>query len=429
MTEFRFKPRGYKHFDRGVGQSFVDSTANPDFVAAHVFSPLIHYVKSTKRYKAKKHKVELKPRPIMYASHRDACILARYAASLNKRLDEHYSAQGLTDCVIAYRALGKGNYHFSAEAYQHAVQNAPCTIMAFDVSGFFDNLNHKHLKSRLKTLLGVSSLSSDWHNVFRAVTRFRYVLLDDLQKHPVFGPRLREKSTAPVGTVAEIKAASIMLRPNGQQFDPPRPGEAGIPQGTPISAALSNVFMIEFDEKAKSFCDGIDALYRRYSDDIIVICKPDDAAAVQAEIENLMTAEGLELSKDKTEITQFDIRTPGAPAAREFAQYLGFTYYHGSAGLRPSSISRQWRKLRQALAHAEGAARKGSGTLYTRKLRKRFAAIHDLSAGAPLRNFPSYARRSATAFGQSRIIKKQVQRLERTLLDGIKRIKDDMSGP
>ncbi|HEY4199203.1 MAG TPA: reverse transcriptase/maturase family protein [Devosiaceae bacterium] len=429
MTDFHFRPRGYKHFDRTVGLSFVDKTADPDFVADHIFSPLIHYVKSTKRYKPKKHKVELKPRPIMYASHRDACIFARYAAALNERLDEYYAARDLSGCVIAYRALGKGNYHFSAEAYQHAAQKAPCTIMAFDVSGFFDNLNHKRLKNRLKTLLGVSSLTPGWHNVFRAITRFRFVLLDDLQQHPVFGSRLLEKGAAPVGTVAEVKAAGVELRRNGQQFNPARSGEAGIPQGTPISAALSNVFMIEFDEKAKTFCDGMGAFYRRYSDDIIVICKPDDAAVAQAEIEKLMAAEELELSKDKTEITQFNIPTPGAPAARKFAQYLGFTFYHGAAGLRPSSMSRQWRKLRQALAHAEHAAHKGSGSLNTRKLRKRFSAIHDLSKDVPLRNFPSYARRSTAAFGQSPIIKRQFRHLERALQDGIKRIKGDLSRP
>jgi len=62
-------------------------------------------------------------------------------------------------------------------------------------------------------------------------------------------------------------------------------------------------------------------------------------------------------------------------------------------------------------------------------LRKRFSAIYDLGNDAPLRNFPSYARRSAAAFGQSPIIKRQVRRLEQTLLAEIKRIKNDLSGP
>ena len=65
--------------------------------------------------------------------------------------------------VIAYRALGRANYHFSAEALAFARANAPVTILAFDVRGFFDTLDHGLLKQRLKSLLGVSeSIRDHW---------------------------------------------------------------------------------------------------------------------------------------------------------------------------------------------------------------------------------------------------------------------------
>jgi RNA-directed DNA polymerase len=41
----------------------------------------------------------------MYASHRDACILKRYARDLPALLNKHYAATGLNEAVIAYPKL------------------------------------------------------------------------------------------------------------------------------------------------------------------------------------------------------------------------------------------------------------------------------------------------------------------------------------
>lgn len=65
-----FRPRKYKHFDAPVGEAFADKVYDPAFIENHAWSPLIHYVKSVKRYKPKTGKTEDKDRPIMFASHR-----------------------------------------------------------------------------------------------------------------------------------------------------------------------------------------------------------------------------------------------------------------------------------------------------------------------------------------------------------------------
>src|SRR5689334_17020283 len=95
-----YRSSGYKHLDAQVGEAFATKTAQTDFVAAHAWLPLIAYVKRVKRYKAKDGKTIFKDRPIMYASHRDACILKRYALQLSQLLDEYYLANGLNDSVI-----------------------------------------------------------------------------------------------------------------------------------------------------------------------------------------------------------------------------------------------------------------------------------------------------------------------------------------
>ena len=121
------KKRGYRHFDTPVGKAFVKKAMNPDYVAKHSFLPLIHYEKIETRYKicsiSGKKKTHHKKRPIKYASHRDACILSYYAYQLNKILDNFYKENLISDNVIAYRPLNKGNYDFAAEAISFAKMN------------------------------------------------------------------------------------------------------------------------------------------------------------------------------------------------------------------------------------------------------------------------------------------------------------------
>jgi RNA-directed DNA polymerase len=76
-----FRPRGYLHLDMPVKPAFAVGLT-PAQVATHVWSPLIHYVKTEKRYKVRERKTVAKERPIMFASHRDSCILSKYSADL-----------------------------------------------------------------------------------------------------------------------------------------------------------------------------------------------------------------------------------------------------------------------------------------------------------------------------------------------------------
>lgn len=123
-----FKPRGYRHFDAQVSRSFAERVSEPQVVERHSWLPLIYYEKRTKRYKRKEGRTVFKTRPIMYASHRDSCILSKYAWDLSRELDAYYKRSGLDRYVIAYRRLGKSNYHFCADALQF-VRARPHSVM------------------------------------------------------------------------------------------------------------------------------------------------------------------------------------------------------------------------------------------------------------------------------------------------------------
>jgi RNA-directed DNA polymerase len=280
---------------------------DPPRVARHSWLPLIHYIKRVKRYKEKDGKTVYKNRDIMFASHRDACILSKYTSDLVKRLDQYYTKSGLNDYVIAYRKLGQSNYDFCAAAYRFARHREPCTVLCFDVTGFFDNLDHGILKCRPKGLLGVSELSSDWYAVFRHVTRFSTVERKALEAHPVFSKRMKEKSRHPIATISELHEAGIPIVTNPQKF--------GIPQGTPISSVFSNLYMLEVDAAMVDACGKIGALYQRYSDDILIICAPDREMDITNALKDVIvainskftTGKRSALCSDQTAKTYFNI--------------------------------------------------------------------------------------------------------------------------
>ncbi len=391
-----FRKRGYKHFDAPVGEAYAKNLEAGTCIKHHAWSPLIHYEKRVKRYKRADGKTAYKPRPIMYASHRDACILSKYAADLTRRLDDFYQREGLTDHVIGYRRLGKSNYDFAAGAARFANANAPCIVLCFDVSGFFDNLDHRLLKEQLKRVLGSAELSQDWYGVFRHVTRFSYVSRAALAAHPDIGPRLRSRKPEPVASIAEVKAAGIAITPNPNAF--------GIPQGTPISSVFSNLYMVDVDGAMASLCLQHGALYQRYSDDILVICRLHDEAMIQDALMDAIKAVKLEINSTKTERALFDA------SGRACFQYLGFNVTEMGASIRPSSIARQYRKLKYSIkktrllgeqAIADGRADK----IYTKRLRRRFYPVG-------VRNFSAYGRRAGKAFGADDIAR-QIRRIER----------------
>lgn len=391
-----YRPRGYLHFDVPVKLEFAEALT-PAKVAAHVWSPLIHYIKIEKRYKVKERKTVPKERPIMFASHRDACILSKYSADLVARLDQWYAAHGLDDTVIAYRSLGRSNYHFAKRVEDFVRSQPSLTVMCFDVTGFFDNLDHKHLKARLKAILGCDELDADWFAVFKAATRYRYVHLDELKKHNDLAERIKGRKRHPIATIEQVKKLGVPIEKN--------PASKGIPQGTPISASFSNLYMTAFDLEIEAEARKRGALYQRYSDDILIACPPSRGNVLKALVEEKLVEHGLELQSSKT-----DIVTLHAPASTLTFQYLGYQLGLVEARLRLKSLSRQWRTARRALkrteriglkAIAEGKAKQ----IYTRKLYKRFT-----SAGT--RNFLAYATRSAETLG-SPTIKKQAKRLHR----------------
>lgn len=395
MTPKWAQRRHYQHLDNPISSESARKADDPTYVQVHAWRPLIYYEKRSRRYKPTEGKSIWKLRPIMYSSHMDACILGRYAETISNELNRLYQENELNDAVIAYRRLGKANYHFAGTALQYVRDRSPCVALCIDVSGFFDNINHKILKNNLKRILAVESLPEDWFKVLRSVTKYSYVRRDELRAHPKFGKRMRSNARGRIAGMSELIKDGFPIHQNNTGI--------GIPQGTPISSVLSNLYMLDLDIEMLERCSSMGALYQRYSDDILIICSEDVSAEIELSLREKLAQLRLEVSEEKFERVMLN------GGGEKLFQYLGFLMSEKTAGLRQATLSRQWRRARRALRaiHAAGVAAIAAGKstkIHTKKLRKRFQPTGG-------RNFSRYAR-SASDVLRSRRIRRQVRRLE-----------------
>ncbi len=160
------KKRRYLHFDRFIQfdknieffkNYFQDAFVNIPkhsfypFIKCDIISPRIKHKKNSETGKKKIFKTE-KIRPIAYASHFDAFIYSWYATVLNHFYLDAIRNEGIEECVLAYiEKGGKCNIHFAFEAFDFIKEGH--VALAFDLSSYFDGLDHDILKEKWAELL------------------------------------------------------------------------------------------------------------------------------------------------------------------------------------------------------------------------------------------------------------------------------------
>lgn len=430
-----YRPRAYSHFDEPIPEAraerlVTDSAA----VARHAFFPFIKRVVRVDRYKADddgKKAVKPKRRPICFASHVDSHIFAYYADQLTEAYEERLADEACKPCVTAYRSLGKTNIHFAAEAFDDIrQQEPPCAILAFDVKSFFDTLDHDLLKREWAALIGEDRLSPDHYAVFRAVTRFAFVKERRLKKlfpkHYAERKKQRQRRgrvgarprVPRICTSKQFRDRVRRQRDEGRSLVAVNDGGEGIPQGSPISAVLANLYMLPFDLAFEAYISSIGGVYRRYSDDLLVICPLDKALKVEETIEEMIKERKIELGEAKTErfvarragevlaITKMDADGSDTDTAAE-VQYLGFVFDGRTVRLRPSSLTKYYRRMGRAVVREKERVRRAredgqEAQFSSRRLHRAYSHVGPT-------NFPRYAYRAAREMS-SPAIRRQLRR-------------------
>lgn len=350
--------KGYMHITPSLSmehnwEDYYYRITSSQYVEKYAFFPLIHRILSDRKYKKpdpKKHYIKLdrarshshkrldgsgadktiKNRPLHYASHFDALIYAYYAHLLGEAYESKLKEdEELDRAVLAYRTVpisetnpkGKSNIHFAHDVFEEinnrVDKEGDLAVLTIDLKSFFSTLHHETLYNIWAYALGEKELPPDHYNVFKSCTNFSYVLYNDLKKQ---GKRHFDESR--LAKIRRTKGYKCFFETNedfrkaikegrlpiyknpfrGDRKEDGRNEMVGIPQGLPVSAVLANLYLIDFDRTIiNEICRKLGAHYRRYSDDILILCKPDQVDFVDDYVNELILKYHVKISRKKTE--------------------------------------------------------------------------------------------------------------------------------
>lgn len=411
---------------------------NKDKIAVHGFAPFIHKVISTNRYRkeydndgklinnGKRTDRSRKDRDIYYANNLDSNIYAYYSHLLNVKYEDILEDRNLTKVVTAYRKTPKklepdrtqkppkkNNIYFADEVFEYIKNNVDydngIVAIAFDIKNFFPSLNHTVLKNKWCEVLDVDHLPKDHYNVFKNITRFSYVEekhLFNLFKDNILirknEGKVTDKSIKRIehlynkNAIAYCKMQDIhTIRKKGLMRSSKRISSTlvtdGICQGSAISATLANIYMLGFDEAVYDAISKIGGLYRRYSDDMVVVCPTAYKSQVIQLFEDKIKDIKLEIHGDKTQVFHFSHCSGKVICKQEFNsritpnsinrnfEYLGFSFDGEYVRLKTSSLGNYYRKMKKGVRRSGFYSSKINndtrGEIFRKRLYKRYSYI------------------------------------------------------
>ncbi|BDD00744.1 reverse transcriptase domain-containing protein [Persicobacter psychrovividus] len=419
-----FKPKGYVHFSSKLSLSdqewVVNYCQNPKKVRQHSFYPFILRNIKSRRFriekdcygrkdKGAKRTASVKERPICYANHLDAAIYTYYAHKIKEKYEAYLSKKPkLNEAVIAYRSIpvapdsktNKSTISFVKEIV-HEIRNYPLkefAVICLDISSFFDGLDHKILKQQWAKIMDrENGLSSDEYQVFKNVTRFSYVHYHDVFKESEHNHGAKHPNTLYFKEVDSFFSSSEDFRENIQKKKLIQRSDQrkGIPQGSPISATLANLYMLDFDERLIDKIAWKNCLYRRYSDDLLLICPKKDIDTYIQYLKDEIRHLKLEIQDKKTQIYLFtknddsltlqeqkiiDGKRVTLAKKNVKLEYLGFEFDGKVMRLKSSSLSKYFRQMKRTVrrsAFYASTTGKDNGTpyIFRKGLYRRFSYI------------------------------------------------------
>jgi len=489
-TEEWFKLKKYPHIDFPL--TIKDYTwvknyvQDEEAISKHSFLPFIHKSIIKRKYRAdesnpyrtkygeRKRKIGTpKVRHIYYASHIDAMVFSYYNKLLSDAYEDKIKTEPFNNSIVAYRKIplfqgsdkNKCNIDFAKSAFEFIKGNSDkkLSVIIADVTTFFDNLNHKVLKKQWTKVLRKTTLPQDHYNVFKVLTKLRYVKSNQLFKaynKTMWVERgipndAKRKQVKRVGISSHhfFKEKNAVSYCTKKEFLKDNIGMVisssntkGIPQGSPISATLANIYMWDFDEVIFNQVDSIGGFYQRYSDDLIIVCEQEyEDEIIKFLRERIKNDEQLEIHPSKTKVYRFE-EIAGIFKGFEIdeeskehnynktLEYLGFSFDGNRALIKSSGFSKFYRSMKRSFKKSASLALNSKNpdkSLFKSRLYKRFThrgakrkmifrpsktnpAVYEKSKEFYWGNYLSYiykANETMKTLNTTDVIKKQSRRL------------------
>lgn len=401
----------YAHFDHRIDIfKAVEYIKDSDKIVSHGFYPFIHYTMKMEKF-SKDASKKIKKREIYYAAHLDRCIYQYYGYLLNSYYNQRIKDDGIDSVPVAYRTdLRDSNIQSAYKAFAFIREWKKCYVMIGDFTNFFDNLDHQYLKKQWCSLLQVEKLPKDHYAVFKNITKFSSWELEDLLE--INGLPHSEQ-----GRETLNKKKTVL---NRRQYEENRGHivknkfSYGIPQGSPISAVLANIYMLEADKLIYKAVSSYNGFYMRYSDDFMIILPAnecDEKNAFDEVIDIIKNIPNLTLESKKTQF--FAVELPevinigkkyaeDADISQNRINFLGFSFDGKKIYIRPKTISKYYYRMRRKAHSIAGNINKvGADNLYMR--------YSERGAKGRRGNFFTYVNNAERTFGNDEMIRHDVR--------------------
>lgn len=416
MSREIYKDKFYTHLDvKKYHKDYQQRVQNINWVSRHGFYPFIHFQMNCNKYtndlEGNKF-IKEKNRDIYYAAHIDRFIYEYYGNRLNNRYNDYMKSNGISRVSTAYRNCtpGKCNIDFAKEVFEYIVKCESAYIFVGDFSKFFDNLDHKYLKEKIKCVIGEKSLDAADYAIYKNITKFSYVEADDIEAEKGLFRRDMRDLDKYFETDEFHKFKKKYLQKNLKDYQ--------IPQGSSISAVYANVYMIDFDKRINDYITSNKGMYRRYCDDIIIVVpmtRNNLSSKLNEKIEEFIYnirdgIPNLELNEDKTEHFFYDNGTiEKIKGKSNLINYLGFTFDGKTVRIRDKSLfkfyCRAYRKIKRVKANTDeksfNAGKKAIYHSYTHLGASKYSKKYG--------NFLTYAYKADEIFSQSMVLESNIR--------------------
>lgn len=410
---------------------------SPTKVAEHKFTPLLHKSIHQRKYRPNKGAPKLngkrertvqesKVRPIFYASHLDSILYSYYSHILTNAYEKYLNGKDFGVSAVAYRKIpigpssksNKSNIEFAYEAFSFIEKNKSqkLSIIVADVTKFFDNLDHRILHRMWKQVLGTHDLPKDHYNIYKSLIKKRFVNETDLFrkfKNKLIVERgipnnenkttLKSKKVKNIWNLKKERVvayctkedffnnATSLIRvektcSHQHKICRKKCEDKGIPQGTPMSATLANIYMINFDKIIYNKVKAKGGYYQRYSDDLIIVCNQLDETyfndLIRTSIEDLVK---LNIQTKKTNIYRYEkvkkdfiggiVDEKNTVSNHKHLEYLGFEYNGENVKVKTVGFSKFYRSMKRSFArgvHFASQPHNKTNKLFEQRLYKRF---------------------------------------------------------